>query len=269
MRAGTVFLVTLEIALGLGFSCYSPQREPQLSGPVGIVRFPEPWVKLINDHWVGVNDNTHYVLRKSARGELLFAVKQGFTGELFGKEASEFPVKNPIYDYYSDTRYSVRLDGTFRVRTADLGEWDAGNRVIHSYHFIHTFQNPQLTEEGVQYKDRLYRRTGKSWGNEAALVSPQGTWIAVLSYTSPEKPPKPLLPGFGGTEPVHGEVFLDLYEISSGEKVIGARSPYGERGGGFAPSMLFGGALWAENRYFIMPLDWELDGCLVGILPEK
>jgi len=111
-----------------------------------------------------------------------------------------------------------------------------------------------------------------------ALVSPRQTWIAVFSFlqlwraisiTSREKPNPGFIPGLGGSEPGHGEVFLDLYDVSSGVRVIGARSPYGGTGSGFAPSMLFGASLWVEDRYFIMPLDWVLDGCLLGILPER
>lgn len=270
MRSRAIFLITLEAVLGLGLGCSSaPPPDPQVGGPLGVVRFPGPWMKVMGDSNRGVNDNIHYVLRKSARGELLFAVKQGFTGEVFGGEAYDFPVKNLDYDYYSDTRYAVGLDGGFQVRPATVEEWDAAEKVLHSYHFIQTHKNPQVTEEGVRHNNHLFRKTGESWGNEAALVSPRGTWIAVFSYASREKPQSALIPGFGGTEPGHGEVFLDIYEISSGGKVIAARAPYGGEGGGFAPSMLFGGSLWVEDRYLIMPLVWWLDACLVGVMPER
>jgi len=237
---------------------------------LGIVHFPDPWVKTIGNKVRGVNDNVHYVLRKSSRGELLFAVKQGFTGELFGKETSDFPVKSPDYDYYSDNRFAVSLDGAYRVRQVTAEEWEAAEKPLHSYHYISSFKNPQLSMAGVQYKGRLYRRSGESWGNEAALVSPHESWIAVFSYSSSEKPDSGLIPGFGSTEPGYGEVFLDLYNIASGERVIAARSMYGKKGGGgFSPSMLFGASLWVEDHYFIMPLNWWLDGCLVAILPER
>jgi hypothetical protein len=224
-------------------------------------------VKAVGNTERGVNDNIHYVIRRSTRTVLLFAVKQGFTGELFGGEADDFLVENPDYDYYSDTRYAVAHDEMAGVRPATVQEWDAAERVLHSYHFISTFKNPQVTEEGVKHNDRLYRKSGESWGNQAALVSPRGTWIAVFSYTSREKPHPALVPGFGGTEPGRGEVFLDLYDTASGEKVAAARAPYGTEGGGFAPSMLFGGSFWVEDRYLIMPLVWWLDACLIGVLP--
>jgi hypothetical protein len=273
MRPFAVLLLFLDILLGLGFSCSSPPREPQLSGPLRVVRFPEPWVKWRGDAWVGVNDHIQYVIRRTSKGpaggELLFAVKQGFDGSLFGKEVYDFPVKNPDYDYYSDDRFAVSLNGASRVRKVNAAEWDAAEKPLHSYHFIESFENPQVTGEGVKYNDRLYRKSGESWGNEVTLVSPRGTWIAVFSYTG-RKEPQPLFPIFGpNTEPGRGEVFLDLYDISSGERVIAARVSYGGTKGGHAPSMLFSHSLWVGDSYFVMPLDWQLDACLVGVLPEK
>lgn len=270
MRSRSFFLIMLAAVLGLKPGCSAaPPPDPQVSGPLRVVRFPGPWLKAVGGTKRGVNDNIHYVLRRSPQAELLFSVKQGFTGELFGGAAYDFPVENPDYDYYSDTRYAVAPDGVAAVRPATVGEWDAAERVLHSYHFISTFKNPQVTEEGVKHNGRLFRKSGESWGNEAALVSPRGTWIAVFSYASREKPQPALIPGFGGTEPGRGEVFLDLYDTSSGEKVAAARAPYGMEGGGFAPSMLFGSSLWVEDRYLIMPLVWWLDACLVGVLPGR
>jgi hypothetical protein len=165
MRPFAVFLLAIEILLGLGFSCSSPPREPQMSGPLGVVRFPAPWVKLRGDKWVGVNDNIQYVIRRTSKGpaggELIFAVKQGFDGSLFGKEVYDFPVNNPDYDYYSDDRFAVSLDGRFSVRKATAGEWDVAEKPLHSYHFIKSFENPHVTGEAVKYNDRLYRKSGE------------------------------------------------------------------------------------------------------------
>ncbi len=257
-------------ALAFSWSCSPKYAEPQLNGPIGIVHFPDPWVKVIGNETRGVNDNVHYVIRKSARGELLFVVKQGFTGEEFGKEITDFPVTSPDYDYYSDNQFAVSLDGAFHVRKVSNEEWNTANKVVHSYHIVNSGEKSQVTKDAVQYKGRLYRKSGESWGNEVALVSPRETWIAVFSWSSKDKPDPGMLPGFpgGGGEPGRGEVFVDVYNVSSGEKAISARSPYGSKPGGFAPSMLFSGSLWIEDRYLIMPLNWWLEDCLVGILPE-
>lgn len=269
MRPVKYFLIALGSVLGLELGC-STAPAPQLSGPLKVVRFPGPWVKARTPNRdVGVNDNVHYVLRKSSPGELLFAAKQGFTGELYGRGVYDFTVENPDYDYYSDTRYAVDPDSG-RVRAATVEEWDAAGKVLHSYHFVQTHRNPQVGAEGVSHGGRLFRKAGESWGNAAALVSPRGTWIAVFSHTSRAVPwPGVQIPGFGGGGPARGTVFVDIYDVSSGEKAVSAQAPYGRRGAYFDPSMLFGGALWVEDRYFIMPLVWWLDACLVGVLPER
>ena len=266
----SILLCTYPAVLAISLSCYSPYiSKPELSGSIGVVHFADPWIKKIGGSERGVNDNIHFVIRKSTRGELIFAVKQGFMGDEFGKEITDFPVRDPNYDYYSDNQFAVSLDGAYRVREVSVEEWNTATKVIHSYRIINSFDKSQTTE-GVQYKGRLYRKSGDSWGNQVALVSPRGTWIAVFSWSSKDKPDPGWIPGLGGGgEPGRGEVFVDVYSVASGEKVISARSPYGSKPGGFAPSMLFSGSLWIEDRYFIMPLNWWLEDCLVGILPER
>ena len=184
-----LFQSALLTALGFTWSCAPTYPDPQLNGPIGIVRFPDPWIKVIGNERRGLNDNIQYVVRKSTRGELLLAVKQGFTGEEFGKEFTDFPVKSPDYDYYSDNQFAVSLDGAYRVRQAGPEEWNTATKVLHSYHIINPSKDSQ-TNEGVRYKDRLYRKSGESWGNTVALVSPRGTWIAVFSWSSKECCPR-------------------------------------------------------------------------------
>lgn len=272
MRPLALLLLAPGVLLGLGFRCSAPRGGARVSGPLRVVRFPAPWLKSRGGALVGVNDNPHYVVRRSGAGpggELLFAVKQGLDGSLVGKEVYDFPVRDPDYDYYSDTRFAVSLGGAPRVREASASEWDAASKPLHSYRFVTSHQNPAVGGEGVEYGGRLYRKSGASWGTEAALVSPRDTRIAVFSYAGREGPPKPLVPGFGGTEPVRGEIFLDVYDLSSGEGVMAARAPYGASGGGHAPSVLFGAALWVEDHLFVMPLEPSHESCLLGTLPEK
>ena len=277
----TSFL-TLEAGLVLTLGCLSPQRAdprsgvqievtPQLKGHIGPLRFPDPWVKFVGNGERGVNDNVGYVTRKSPRGELLFTVKQGFTGELSGTEVSEFPVRSPGYDYFSDNHFAVSLDGAFRIRKATVDEWNVADTPVHSYHFITKFQSNQHTAEGVQYKGHLYRKSGESWGDPVALVSPRETWMAVFSFSSRDKPDRGSLPGFpaGTDEPGRGEVFLDIYNVSSGAKVISAYSPFGAKPGGFTPSLLFSASVWVEDRYLILPLNFWLEDCLLAILPAE
>ena len=267
-----VYIVLIfELAVSLFVSCSAPPpAQPEITGPFKLVEFPEPWVKRKGDVLVGVNDAVQYVVRRSkdSKQGLLFAVKQGFDGSLFGKEVSEFPVRSPDYDYYSDNHFAVNIHGQLQVKEVTEDDWKTGEKLLHSYYFIQKF-DAQVTAEGVRYNQRLYRKAGESWGDYVALVSPRKTRIAIFSYTSREKVSKSIIVGMDNTEPGSGEVFLDVYDLSSGDKVGGARSPYGQKPNGFAPSMLFGASVWIEDSYIIMPLHWELTRCLVGVFPDK
>ncbi len=258
-------LLAFEFVLALGAWCAPPPPAPRAEGPVGVVRFPDPWVRADADGRLRVlNDAPQYVFRESDSGALLVAVKPRPAEDLSGREVTDpSPAQRP-----SDNRYAVSTDGRFGVAPARAGEWEAGREFRHGYHFISSHDGA-AGPEGVRHGGRVFAKSGEKWCNEAALVSPRGRWVAVFSYTGSEPPPTPLVPGFGGNEPPRGEIFLDLYDTASGRRVIAARAPYGTKGGGFAPSMLSSGSVWVGERYFVMPLDWNLEVCYVGILPEK
>jgi hypothetical protein len=277
MRIYSTLILAVALATSFFIACTgTPARtQPAITGPIRMVEFPEPWVKWKNGAWVGVNDSVQYVVRKSKDSSLLFAVKQGFDGSLFGKEVVDFPVKSPNYDYYSDTYFAVGLDGPTGIKKVTEAEWNAGEKVLHSYYFIANYDpqlppkdGSQVTPEGVKYNGRLYRKAGESWGNDVALVSPRKTRIAIFSYTSRAKVSTSIIPGLKNTEPGSGEVFLDIYDLSSGEKVGAARAPYGKPDG-FQPSLLFSSSVWIEDKYIVMPLHWELSRCLIAVFPDK
>lgn len=261
--------ITLILAMSVLMSCSSSPTSPLvINGPIKLVQFPEPWIKRKGDVEVGVNDSIQFVVRRAKDSNLLFAAKQGFDGSLFGKEVSDFPVTSPNYDYYSDNRFAVNVDGPLQIKPVTDEEWNTGTNLLQSYYFINNW-DPQPTTEGVRYNGRIYRKSGETWGNELALVSPRKTRIAVFSYTSREKVSDGIFPGLKNTEPGSGEVFLDVYDISSGERVASVRSPYGRKPGGFAPSMIFGASVWIEDRYIVMPLNPDLDRALLGVFPDK
>ena len=85
-------------------------------------------------------------------------------GDEFGREISDFPVRSPDYDYYSDNQFAVSLDGAYRVRKASAEEWNTASKVVHSYHIIRSFENSQVTGEGVRYNGQVYRKSGESLG---------------------------------------------------------------------------------------------------------
>ena len=267
MRSCVVVIVvtSLLVCFGCGFRSARGQ-----SNNKNFIRFSEPWVKLRDGRQWGVNDNVQYVVRMQS-GEMLFAVKQGFDGSLFGKDVYDFPVKYNDYDYFSDNHFAVSLDGQRRIRKASDSEWANATKPMHSYRMVHTWENPQFTDAGFTYKGRLYRKTGDSWGNEGALISPRAKWIVIFSFTSPDKPRPALIPGFGGNGPAHGDLFLDIYDLASGNKVLAERARFGDEPntGGQDPSSLFSHSVWIEDRYLIVPLLSYLETCLLIELPSQ
>jgi hypothetical protein len=264
VRTLAALVLVFGLALASGPWC-SPPAAPRTEGPVGVLRFPGPWVRTDAAGRLRVlNDVPQYVFRESASGALLVAVKPRSAEDLTGRDVTDpSPAQQP-----SDNRYAVSTDGRFNVAPARAGEWEAGRELEHGYHFIPSHDGA-AGPEGVRYGGRVFAKSGETWCNEAALVSPRGSWVAVFSYTSREPPARPLVPGFGSSEPARGEIFLDLYDATAGRRVIAARAPFGAGGAGFAPSMLSADSVWLGERYFVMPLDWNLEVCYLGILPEK
>ena len=275
MRYCIAASLVIAILISFCFGCSSvPAGEKQVSAGekqvpqlIGLINFPGYWERLHEGRELIVNGNVQYIVRK-APNELVFAVKQGFDPDQYGQDISDFPVKNPDFDYYADNHFAVSLDGKFQARKASESEWANASKPIHSYHFLEAYNNPQFTEQGVMYKDRLYRKTGKSWGHRSALVSPNERWIAVFSFTATEMEPV-LIPGFGGGGPKRGEVFLDIYDLYSAEKVAAQQARFGDTDPGDDPSSLIGSSVWIEDRFLIMPLKTNLEICFLAILPDK
>ncbi|MGH9901557.1 MAG: hypothetical protein ACRD68_07055 [Pyrinomonadaceae bacterium] len=244
-----------------GFQCASttsvPMTDSQAGGRAAVVRFPDPWVKRGPAGGETIMTQPHdYEIRKLSRqsadagpGELIFAAR--------APDGS-----------YSDNYYSVSLDGRAGVRAATAQEWGAAERVPNGRRQIQADANTH-TPEGVRYGEKTFAKSGASWGTVVALVSPGGGSLAVFSYTSPEKPrageTKDIFSSIGGGEPDRGEIFIDVYDTSSGAKVLAGRSPYAQLG----PSILFSGALWVEDRSLVVPLDGLSQTSFLGILPAK
>ena len=168
-----------------------------------------------------------------------------------------------------DDFYAVSLDGRFKSRIATRQEWDAAQRLsaIRDDPFS---RDTSTSENAVQYHGKQFRKTGKSWESTHALPSPGGRWIVVFSHTSEKDLPSYSVLGGGGRG--KGELFIDVYDVKSGTKVLAGHAPHA---GGAEPSHLFVNSLWAGERYLIVPIDTPGDDaaslgewCFLGILPN-
>ena len=112
--------------------------------------------------------------------------------------------------------------------------------------------------QGVLYRNRQYAMGGGTLGK--ALLSPGGRWLAVVSDTPSEDPrtrSNPMAPLAGG-EPSRGELFLDVYDTTTGEAKARSQSPFA----GFGPRIVFAEAFWAGDL-FVMPLNLLADRCFL------
>lgn len=233
-----------------------------------VVRFPDPWTKTVEGRTVALADTRGFVVRKKTGPqpeELIFALK----GLVITQQ-------DAVESVYSDNFYAVRLDNHFSVRTATTGEWERAEqlantrRQILSNKFGPPSEKATHTEEGVSYQDKLFQKSGDFWGSTVGLLSPNGRFLAVFSFSSSAKPRTSWSPLDGGMpgEPRPGEMFVDVYDASSGKRIQSGRARYEN-----SPSMLFGGALWVGDSYLVVPLDpvkfSDLAGqaCLLSILP--
>jgi hypothetical protein len=228
------------------------------------VRFPEAWVKRTNDgRTVVFADENGFVVRRdvSQRDELLVAMRGLLPAQC----------DHPFY-VYSDNFYAVALGGDIKVRPATLKEWEQAEELTNTRHQLKSDSPKQSTHanDAMYYRGKSFSKTGKFWGGRVGLISPDRKWLAVFSFSSRHKPRRSWSPlDLGGLmEPCCGKIFIDVYDTSSGERVLSGRRRYR-----FSPSMFFSAALWVGNEYLIVPCDpikWrDVAGqaCLLGILP--
>lgn len=214
-------------------------------GNLGVARFRDPWT--ING------------------GRTIVPYPGDFEVRLI-KNGGELLLRVRPYRDYSDNCYAVSLDGRFSARPASESEWNQAEPVAKSQKPLAIPPGQTSPAKSAHFHGKDFVKSGESWG--VALPSPDERWIALLSYTSPESPPKNetiFKYVGGGNEPQRGEIFLDVYDAASGEKILAGRSKYSRLG----PSMLFAVALWADSRFFILPLDYFSKNCFLGILPAE
>lgn len=253
------------------------RTEPPLvtfgEGRLGLVRFPQQFTR--NAVRRGVTTTAtlvttmRYEVRQKAesRNELLFGMID-LTGE--GKEV------------YSDNFYAVTLDGGFKVRAADAQEeWSnaqviAARRPTDPPFTVYnpssntggaeakgTILRPPVVDGKVKYQGKWYPVTGKTLDETILFPSPDGRWLAVFSDTTEGRKEGGIIGGRGRTL---GEMYVDVYDTASGEKVMAGQA---QHLWGSSPGELFRDAFWLESRFLVVPLEAShSEACFLGILPR-
>ena len=256
-------LAVSTLLLLIGLQCgarHQPVPVLKVPGKFAVVRFGH-WLKDKNVH---MSDPNRYEVRRLSADELLFTVKELAYGDDSQKEWTE-----SNQGVFSKNYYAVNINDQFQSRTATEQEWKQASPILHSRHQVLSINDAASSktdrqpEEGLAFRGKLFTRSGQSWGHPVALVSPKGKWLAVFSYTSKEPPPQENALFGGKVEAGNGDLFLDVYDIASGEKVITGHAPFTNN----APSMRFVNALWIEDQYLVMPLDISTETCLIANTP--
>jgi hypothetical protein len=215
-----------------------------------VIHFPQPWSKAgPNGERIILTPPQTFVIRRtsnSSGGELLFAV-QDSSGSL------------------SQNFYAVSLDGKFSVRPITVQAWGQAEMVSMTAGERLSRDATTVTADLANYNGKAFARTGSFWSEPIALTSSRREWLAVFSYASKERVEKnagtDISKFIGGGEPASGDLFVDIYNTFSGEKVLNGSAPFA----GVGPSLLFSQASWTEGGFFVMPLDSLSQTCFLGI----
>jgi len=234
---------------------------PSTSASSGWVQFPKPWTILnpSNGRRTVLTFPAEYAVRSSAGspGELLFALVMRGAGA----------------ERMSDDRLVVSAD--LSVRAASAEEWARAVPLPLSTTSIAPY-SPRVgavNPTSVTFHGKIFQGSGPIV--RFALPSPDEKWLALLGTRGQRTlvewvlnrfPSK--VPGmfeFGSGDFSAGEIYLDVYDVESGLRVVSERIPFSRSDGGDHS----GAASWAGTRYFILPFhDWRTK-CLLVKFPAR
>ena len=249
----TLLVLGMGFMLVLGHCGMAKDPMASMQAHLKIIRFPQPWSKAgPNGERTIFTFPQKFVVRKtqnSSGGELLFAVQQP-GGSL------------------SENFYAVSLDGKFSVRPITVQAWGQAEIVSMTDGVRLSRDSLGVTADLANYNGKAFAKTGSFWSEPVALTSNRRDWLAVFSYTSSDPVSRnantDLSKFLGGGEPDAGQLFVDIYDSSSAEKILAGGAPFAR----VAPSILFSNASWADG-FFLMPLDSLSQTCFLGILPGQ
>jgi hypothetical protein len=232
-----------------------PHQMPECSGhlpfaergQIALVRFPDPWLE--NDQKI-LPDVFWYEIRQMPdSGKFLFAAMSGtgYWGEIYRKEQKD--------DWYSANIYEVAPLDSSVIREATLREWNLAKKVSRRPEKLFPRLQEDMKQKDYTYKGRKYPKRGQYWGT--VILSHRSKFIAIYSYSG-EKTPVIL---FSGGEPRTGDIFWDVYNTATGEKVLAWKASSVRN-----PSMLSEGSVWIEEDFLVMPYNFGLQECVVGRL---
>ena len=166
---------------------------------------------------------------------------------------------------YFAQKFAFNPSNPARVRPATDLEWEKATRIELSQKSVASFKTllptgvviedtlPQVPE--IEYAGKRFPRRGSFWayGWAAALLSPDGWWLAIQTYDG--KLPPPENRGLRGYLPGEGRFFVDLCEVATARKRVTIR---GEFDNVYA-STVWQDTAWLTERCLVLPFHMHME----------
>jgi hypothetical protein len=218
-------------------------------GNIHVVLFPEYWMR---------NERGRKDVSLSAQAYEVRSLANSKQHELFFGALSyqDWRAESQHEKWYGRNFYAVSFEKTVAVRSLARTEWKQARRISHQA--VEVF--PDSTDEPatVKYHGKEYAKSAENWGK--TLVSPNAHWIAVYSYSGQKTPANFLMSGL----PRQGDVYWDVYDTRTGEKVLAWTAKIVK-----SPGLLAEAAVWVDDKYLVMPFSSGLEACVIGELPRN
>ena len=258
-------IVLLEFSILItSLSCQSAAQTTQMRGPTGKsipinkLQFPEQWLEQKDVGLRPLDGIEDLEVRRVPYGkpnEFLFAALPNGPFDY----AHELNRKIPE-PQYSKNFFAVDFDNGMKVRPISKEEWSTGIRLYTKPQLVVALNGKDLTSGEIKYRGKTYSKVGKYWGT--GWISPHGKWLAVFSYSG-ELPPENFMQFITGRSPRTGDIFWQIYDAESGEKVLEWEVRNIDH-----PAALENPIVWLDERRVLLPLDVFAQTYNVVTLPE-
>jgi hypothetical protein len=112
-----------------------------------------------------------------------------------------------------------------------------------------------INEQSLPFHGFQLNKSGRIWPGEYARLSPDKSWIVLLSSSGTVAKRDEFFI-FGGRD--KGNLFFDVYNADSGKKQVTISATYRD----IEPGNAINQSVWMES-YFIIPLGEHRERCLV------
>ena len=186
----------------------------------------------------------------SPDNELLFAALPNGDGEYYHEWQPDIPPPE-----YSGNSFAVTFTSPLRVRVATKQEWESASRLWTKSQYAH--KKSDDTPGELEYHGKKFKFAGQYC--DSGELSPRGRWLAVFSYSGKKTSDW----FFGGQSVKSGDLFWEIYNTVTGEKVFEWHAKNVK-----SPASLHSPVVWLEERYFVFPQDQFAQIFNVVTLPE-